>query len=129
MTFSHGKGTNNFTNIISAHLRFYSYLWEDICIKTIFERRRFISYWIFMSCLCSVVVLIHGIGATRRIVSNNTGYIHFARLGLQKEFYKKDSNWNIVTQTRKRIDLEQMDAFERFWSCQAYFFGKGVSWI
>ena len=74
MTFSRGKGTNNFTNIISTRLRFYSYLWEDICIKTIFERRRFISYWIFMSCLCSVVVLIHGIGATRRIVTNNTGY-------------------------------------------------------
>jgi hypothetical protein len=67
------------------------------------------------------VVLIHGSGATWRIVTNNTGYIHFARLGLQKEFYKKDSNWNIITQKRKRIDLEQMDAFERFGAIKLMF--------
>jgi hypothetical protein len=73
-----------------------------------------------MFCLCSVVVLIHGIGATRRIVTKNTGYIHFARPGLQ-EFYKKDSNWNIITQKRKRIDLEQMDAFERFGAIKLMF--------
>jgi hypothetical protein len=43
---------------------------------------------------------------------------------LQKEFYKKDSNWNIITQTRNGIDLEQMDAFERFGAVKLIFWGK-----
>jgi hypothetical protein len=71
--------------------------------------------------LCSVVVLIQGIGALGG-TSQTTQDIYTLRdRELQKEFYKKDSNWNIITQTRKGIDLEQMDAFERFGAVKLIF--------